>query len=366
VPDVRNHTVVANVPAGFPSAQTQLAVSGLVAGTITRVNSPVVAGLVIAQSPLAGGTIAPGGAVNLTVSLGPAPANTVPAVIGLARADAASAITAVGLAVGVVSFANSAAVAAGSVILTNPVAGTSRPAGSTVAMTVSLGPDGLVAAFGFDEAGGTNAADSSVVGLPGTIRQATHVPGVFGSALSFDGVNDWVTLNDTANSAIDLTNGMTIEAWVRPTSMSGWETVVMKERGATGSGLLSYALYAHDGAPASPVGFTGPAAYLRMNPVLSTTDQAVRDAAHTPLTLNVWTHLATTYDGASMRFYVNGVLVATQPLTGTIAAGNQPLRIGGNNVSGEFFNGLIDEVRIYNRARTPAQIAADLNTPIVR
>ena len=50
--------------------------------------------------------------------------------------------------------------------------------------------------------------------------------------------------------------------------------------------------------------------------------------------------------------------------TGLIAVGNQPLRIGGNNVSGEFFNGLIDEVRIYNRALSAAEIAADMVRPI--
>ena len=226
-------------------------------------------------------------------------------------------------------------------------------------------PSGLVAAFGFEEAAGTTAVNSSNTAFNGTILQAARVAaGKIGRGLSFDGVNDWVTVNDITASPLDLTTGMTIEAWVNPAAMSGWETVVLKERGAAGTGLLSYALYAHDGAPQGN-GFAGPAGYLRPAPANSTTDQGVRQASHTAIPLNTWTHLATTYDGASQRFYINGVLVATRAQTGSIAVGNQPLRIGGNNVSGEFFRGIIDEVRVYNRALSAADITADMATAVV-
>jgi len=154
---------------------------------------------------------------------------------------------------------------------------------------------------------------------------------------------------------------MTIEAWVNPGStMTEWNTVVLKERGA---GNLSYALYAHDGAP-QPFGFNTPAGYTRTNPVASTTDRGVRTNA--PLPVGQWSHLATTYDGANMKLYVNGVLVATQPQTGSLAVSNGALKIGGNSVfsGGEFFHGLIDEVRIYNRALTVDQIQADMVRPV--
>jgi hypothetical protein len=227
------------------------------------------------------------------------------------------------------------------------------------------GGSGLVAAFGFEEASGVTAVNSSNAAYNGTILQAARVAaGKIGRALSFDGVNDWVTVNDITASPLDLATGMTVEAWVNPTAMSGWETVVMKERGAAGTGLLSYALYAHDGAPQGG-GFAGPAGYLRPNPAGSTTDQGVRQASHTAIPLNAWTHIATTYDGANQRFYINGALVATKAQTGSIAVGNQPLRIGGNNVSGEFFRGIIDEVRVYNRALSAADITADMATAVV-
>jgi hypothetical protein len=62
--------------------------------------------------------------------------------------------------------------------------------------------------------------------------------------------------------------------------------------------------------------------------------------------------------------YVNGALVGDVALTGNIATSTTPLRIGGNTVWGEWFQGLIDEVRVYNRALTAAEIQADMTTPI--
>jgi len=211
------------------------------------------------------------------------------------------------------------------------------------------------------------ALDSSASNMNGVIRQALRVPGKFGGALQFDGFDDWVTVTDlttTATSPIDLTTGATLSAWVSPSSMSGWETILMKERGTAGAGLLAYALYAHDGAPLAGQQAV-PAGYIRVNPVATTTDRRVGGTAS--LALNTWTHVAMTYDGANMRYYVNGVLVGTTPGTGGINVANGAIRIGGNNSStGEFFNGKIDEVRVYNRALSAAEIATDMANAIVR
>ena len=157
-------------------------------------------------------------------------------------------------------------------------------------------------------------------------------------------MNDWVTVNDAA--ALDVTQ-VTIEAWVRPTSLSGWRTAVLKE---SASGL-AYALYAYDNAPR-------PAGYLNIGGI----DRDVPGASAPPL--NAWTHLAMTYDGTTMRMYVNGVQAGTRAVTGTIAVSSSPLRIGGNAPWGEFFAGQIDDVRIYNRALTAAEIQTDMNTPV--
>ena len=85
-----------------------------------------------------------------------------------------------------------------------------------------------IAGFGFEEASGATATDSWGA-HPGAISGATRtLSGRIGRALSFDGVNDWVTVSHAAD--LTPTSGLTIEAWVRPTSLSSWRSVVAKER----------------------------------------------------------------------------------------------------------------------------------------
>jgi hypothetical protein len=77
-----------------------------------------------------------------------------------------------------------------------------------------------------------------------------------------------------------------------------------------------------------------------------------------------WQHLAATYDGATARFYVNGVETANRAFTGNVGDANV-WRIGAYGpTAGGFFDGVIDEVRVYNRAITPAEVQADMNTGV--
>jgi hypothetical protein len=71
-----------------------------------------------------------------------------------------------------------------------------------------------------------------------------------------------------------------------------------------------------------------------------------------------------TWDRGTLRLYVDGAEVATQAAPPPLTVGTGPVRIGGNSVSGAFFSGLIDEVRIYGRARSAAEIAADMNVAV--
>jgi hypothetical protein len=261
---------------------------------------------------------------------------------------------------------------AGQVLTQTPASGSVVNQGTTVALTVSAGPAvaGLVLALGFEETAGTALVDSAPGPINGVLAAGAAAPtrvavGKIGRALSFDG-GDSASVPDGAVTKLDLSTGMTLEAWVNPTSMNGWESVMYKERGAAGTGLLSYALYAHDGGTNTP-----PAGYVRTS--AAGPDRGIQGLTRLPL--NVWSHIAVTYTtqatapaGSTLRFYVNGVLVRT--LTGTnqlIQTGNQPLRIGNSNASiSEGFNGLLDELRIYNRALSAAEIAADMTTPIVQ
>jgi hypothetical protein len=225
-------------------------------------------------------------------------------------------------------------------------------------------PAGPVLALSFNEASGAAANDSSGNANNGTIAGATRVAGQpgFGGALSFDGVASIVNVAHSASLA--LTTGMTLEAWVNPSANAGvapnagWRTVILKERGADG---LAYALYGNDGDmnPSRPAGYVH-------NGADGGTDKEATAAPALPI--GVWSHVAVTFDSASIRLYVNGVLRNTLAAPGAIGASASPLRIGGNNVFSapgtEFFAGLIDEVRVYNRALGAAEITTDMNTPI--
>ena len=82
------------------------------------------------------------------------------------------------------------------------------------------------------------------------------------------------------------------------------------------------------------------------------------------LPLNAWSHLAATYDGAVVRLFVNGVQAGSLAFAGSMAASTGSLRLGGNSVWGEWFAGLIDEVRVYNRALSASEIQQDMQTPV--
>ena len=82
------------------------------------------------------------------------------------------------------------------------------------------------------------------------------------------------------------------------------------------------------------------------------------------LTANTWSYLTETYDGSTLRLYVNGTLVASTAHTGAISTSTNPLQIGGDSLYGQNFAGLIDEVRVYNVALTAAQIQTDMATPV--
>src|SRR5262245_38172336 len=155
------------------------------------------------------------------------------------------------------------------------------------AQAAVVGQPGVLAAYGFEEGTGTSTLDSTGNNNTGTLSNASFAAaGKFGKAISFNGTSSRVTVADAA--VLDLTIGMTLEAWVNPSSLTDWHSVIMKE---TSNGL-AYALYAHDGAR--------PAAYIHVG----STDIDVTGA--TSLPLNTWSHLAATYDGSNFRLYVNG------------------------------------------------------------
>jgi len=84
----------------------------------------------------------------------------------------------------------------------------------------------------------------------------------------------------------------------------------------------------------------------------------------TPLTPGQWSHLAIVFNGSQVQFFVNGTLVVTKPLTATIAARGQLLRVGADASPGQLYSGALDDLRIYGRALTATAIQSDMNTAI--
>ncbi len=82
------------------------------------------------------------------------------------------------------------------------------------------------------------------------------------------------------------------------------------------------------------------------------------------LPVNTWTHLASTFDGSTVRLFVNGVQVATLAQTSPLSVTTATLQIGADAYTGENFAGLIDEVRVYNRALSAAEIQSDMATAV--
>jgi fibronectin type 3 domain-containing protein len=219
---------------------------------------------------------------------------------------------------------------------------------SNIASTTTFSPPtaGLVAAYGFETGTGTAVTDASGNGNSGVINGATWTTqGKFGNALSFNGTNNLVAINSSAT--LNVTTAMTLEAWINPAAnQSGWRTIMQRE-------VDAYFLNAsNDSGALRPSGggtLGGQVAWL---------------SGPTANPVNIWTHVALTYDGAALRLYVNGVQAATLAATGAIETNSSPLRIGGNSPYGEYFNGRIDEVRVYNRALSATEIQTDMNTPV--
>jgi predicted phage tail protein len=203
-------------------------------------------------------------------------------------------------------------------------------------------PPGLVGGWSFGEGNGPTTADVSGNGNTGTITNAAwSTQGRYGNALSFNGSNSSVRVASSAS--LNLTTAMTLSAWIRPSvSQTSWRTILQRQADA-------YFLTAGSDSPNRPAGG---------GTMAGSVNYAV---APTASPLNAWTHVALTYDGATLRLYINGTQVATGAATGAVQSGTNPLWMGGNQPYGEYFNGLIDEVRVYNRALTAGEIATDMN-----
>lgn len=167
------------------------------------------------------------------------------------------------------------------------------------------------------------------------------------NALHFDGTNDRVDCGNSADVQISGTQ-ITLEAWIRPTAFGteAWKNnIIDKEVWTPQEGFM---LRCGAGGKLN-FNLGGGGSWNELT------------SATTVLTLNTWHHVAGTYDGSYMRIYVDGMITDSVAKTVSISsAANSNLIIGDNSQTGRNFNGYIDEVRIWNIARTKSEIQAGM------
>ncbi|MBI5118140.1 hypothetical protein HZA56_16820 [Candidatus Poribacteria bacterium] len=220
-----------------------------------------------------------------------------------------------------------------------------------------------IAYWSFDNPGNPGNDDSD--GHNGTVIGATWTSeGCAHDALSFDGINDQVLVND--DGALSGMPGLTIACWLNASSFSrNFAYLVSKDnQGDADNRTDSYYLgvgYTQGGTTQLQAGvWSGTHSWLASEEGLVTYRSA--------LSTLEWRHAAVTYDGLTLRLYLNGSEVASSPFVAPLERLNYnpstPLRIG--QVSGpreNYFHGLIDEVYLFNRALSAEEIA-DLCGPV--
>jgi hypothetical protein len=200
------------------------------------------------------------------------------------------------------------------------------------------------AAYGFTEAAGSTTADGSGNGYNGTLMNGpVWTSGHGGNAILFDGVNDKVALP----SGLDIaTLPFTLEAWIKPSSRADYRAIFSKRSSYSGYQMrVDVGLYTSSGR------------------VYVTTQRSMVIFAYAP-PLNAWTHVAVVAEASGTKLYANGALQQTMGaiLLGTKA--DAPVAIGSTGDNDDPFAGTIDDVRLYKRALSAAEIQADMGTGV--
>ena len=201
---------------------------------------------------------------------------------------------------------------------------------------------GLVGHWTFDEGSGSTAYDESGVnnGTLTNMEAGDWISGKYSYALSFDGVDEYVDAqNDTS---LDVT-AITVMAWVKPNTLSStWQSILSK--GASYPNERYHMAARYDGD-----------IYFDIN--LNTSGRTTFSISSGALVAGSYRHVAFTLNTTEAQILVGGVVKDTTVVSNeVITTDNNDLHIGVRNVNENKFNGTIDEVKIFNRVLTLAEI----------
>jgi hypothetical protein len=225
-------------------------------------------------------------------------------------------------------------------------ANASKRAKQAASTTLCNPPVGLVAAYSFDQGAGGVLDDASGNGHAGLISGATWTAGRYGGALSFNGTNASVDLGGLGTF---YQTGFTLEAWVQKQTAGRNDVAVVGSWNPNANG-----------GPMVWVDHLATRYHLTLNNGISN----YLDSGQNP-TAGVWQHIAATFDGTTARFFIDGVEVASRAVSLSVGSSNS-WRIGAYGASPTgFFDGLIDDVRVYNRALNTTEIQTDMNQPVL-
>ena len=200
-----------------------------------------------------------------------------------------------------------------------------------------------------NEGSGTILVDSSASGNNGTILgNPTWVAGQHGQAIRFDGTGDYATVPDSAS--LDISTAITMAAWVKPEAATTQNLIKKSTNGGTNGYELSLSAL---GAASSQ------RAFVRFNQATNGDTYRVNATTMYPSHGTTWMHVAATYDGTTIRLYVNGVQEGQLAASIPIPTNNLALGIGAQP-DGLFgvLQGTMDDVLLYNTALTASEIAA--------
>jgi hypothetical protein len=205
----------------------------------------------------------------------------------------------------------------------------------------------MIAFWDFEHSDGKTVKDASGNNLYGRLFGDAHVtndPDRGGQVLSLDGSRDWVECGKDVR--FDISSEITVACWIRVRSFhSKWQTVMSK-------GDNAWRLARHEETGRLELACTGAS-------VPGVTWGGISGKRN--VNDGKWHHVVGVYDGARMSLYIDGALDVSSEASGEIGTNNWSVLIGANEEMAQpdrSFDGLIDDVRIYDYALSEAEIKA--------